>query len=83
MDEVIGLPKLNKGQKEQLEQLFFNGPTWHGDLISKDYRTELIKLGLAYNAGGFTNITVKGIHLAVEYGFGKAKIAGKKAGQNG
>jgi hypothetical protein len=44
---------------EQLQQLL--KVTWDGNLISKHYRDELVKEGLAARTRGFNIITLKGI----------------------
>ena len=60
------------GYLEQLKQLF-NGVTWDGDLISKYYRTELVKKGLADQVpGGWNLITAKGVTYLVDLGIAKS-----------
>lgn len=49
---------------EQLQQLCT--VTWDGNLLSKDYRTELIKSGLAQRWNGYNFITLKGIRCLAE-----------------
>jgi hypothetical protein len=72
-------PGLNTNQKEVLRQLFMNGPTWDGDIVSKAHRDDLASLGLAYRGpGGFTNITNRGMQVALGYGFGDLKIQRKQ-----
>jgi len=38
---------LCEGQREQLKQLLFQGPVWDGNVVSKVYCWDLVKLGLA------------------------------------
>lgn len=38
---------LPPGHKEQLKQLFYQGPVYDGSVISKSARDDLLKLGLA------------------------------------
>lgn len=49
-----------------IEQLFFNGPTWDGDVVSKSGRGELCKLGYAEHAWGFAYLTSKGVKFAIK-----------------
>ena len=44
---------------EQLKQL--TSCTWDGNLISKDYRDDLVRNGLAARAHGWNFITAKGV----------------------
>lgn len=53
-----------QGQREVLRQLFLDGPTWDGDIVSKPDRDELVGLGLAERVNGFNFITRAGMETA-------------------
>jgi hypothetical protein len=52
--------------REALWQLFYHGPTYDGDLISKAARDELVRLGLAARCEGYNFLTVAGVAIALE-----------------
>jgi hypothetical protein len=56
---------LHPGAAEVLRQLFFNGPTWDGDIITKDGRSELFRQGLAGRRQGWTYLTESGVVTAL------------------
>ncbi len=60
-------------EKECLQQLFFNGPTWDGDLVSKAGRTGLVNRGYAERCNGWQQLTSAGFELAVRAGLGDDK----------
>lgn len=60
-------------EKECLQQLFFNGPTWDGDLVSKAGRTGLVQRGYAEYCNGWQQLTSAGFNLAVRAGLGDDK----------
>lgn len=60
-------------EKECLQQLFFNGPTWDGDLVSKAGRTGLVNRGYAERCNGRQQLTSAGFELAVRAGLGDDK----------
>ena len=55
---------------EQLKQL--TSCTWDGNLISKSYRDELVKAGLAARGYGWNWITGKGVEYLVNLGLLKS-----------
>ena len=61
------------GQREVLWQLFRNGPTWDGNIISKPDRDELIKLGLVARENGWAYLTRDGMEDALAAEFDKRK----------
>lgn len=65
------LPTLNAlsgGAINALGQLFVNGPTWDGNLVTKSGRTELVQLGLADKVeGGWNYLTREGVQVASEW----------------
>lgn len=54
-----------------LGQLFVNGPTWDGNLISKSGRDELVRLEMAHRWDGWQTLTQDGLVAAVEWKFGE------------
>lgn len=52
---------------EMLGQLFTNGPTWDGCVVSKAGRGELFDAGLAFRIQGFTALTEDGLRAAIEW----------------
>lgn len=60
-------PALSGFAVECLGQLFTNGPTWDGNIVSKTGRGELIAAGLAFRTNGFASLTEEGLRLAVEW----------------
>jgi hypothetical protein len=52
---------------EVLGQLYVGGPTWDGNIISKDGRGELCRAGLAWHEHGYASLTPDGVRLAVEW----------------
>lgn len=60
-------------EKEAMQQLFFNGPTWDGDLVSKAGRTGLVDRGYAERCNGWQQLTSAGFEVAVRAGLGDDK----------
>jgi len=58
---------LSSAAKDVLGQLFMNGPTWDGNIVSKSGRGELVEAGLAFHAHGFASLTSEGVHVAIEW----------------
>lgn len=55
-------------KSEVLMQLFVQGPTWDGNLISKCDRDTLLKAGLADRWNGWNWLTQAGVEAAVSGG---------------
>jgi hypothetical protein len=53
---------------EVLMQLFVDGPTWDGNLISKEDRNCLVEAGLAVRWSGWNQLTEEGLEAAVAGG---------------
>ena len=53
---------------EVLMQLFVDGPTWDGNLISKYDRDQLVEKGLCDRHNGWNFLTLKGVIFAVDSG---------------
>lgn len=56
-------------RNEVLMQLFVGGPTWDGNLVSKQDRDELLRAGLAEHWEGWTYLTKAGVKSAVSGGY--------------
>lgn len=56
-------------KNEVLMQLFVDGPTWDGNLISKVDRDELVEAGLVDRWQGWNFLTEAGVRAAVSGGF--------------
>lgn len=56
-------------KNEVLMQLFVDGPTWDGNLISKADRNELTIAGLATKWEGWNFLTEEGVKVAVAGGY--------------
>jgi hypothetical protein len=44
-----------------------NGPTWDGNVSSKNGRGELCRSGLAWHEHGYASLTPEGLRVAVEW----------------
>jgi hypothetical protein len=51
---------------EVLEQLFYHGPTWDGNIVSKSSRDQLFDLKLATRVEGWSFLTAAGMRLALQ-----------------
>lgn len=60
-------------EKECMMQLFFNGPTWDGDIVSKAGRAGLYRRGYVEHENGWTQLTSAGFVVAVRAGLGDDK----------
>jgi len=58
---------LSENAIEVLGQLFVNGPTWDGNIISKPGRGELFHAGLVLRVNGFAFLTEEGVRIASEW----------------
>lgn len=58
---------LSPAAVDVLGQLFTKGPTWDGNLISKEGRSELVEAGLAQQQDGWAFLTAYGVRVAVEW----------------
>jgi hypothetical protein len=59
--------------KDALWQLFVNGPTWDGALVSKSGRNWLKLSGMVDCAGGHNWLNYDGVVLALSFGYGTRK----------
>ncbi|SFY18407.1 hypothetical protein SAMN04244548_02987 [Paracoccus pantotrophus] len=53
---------------EVLMQLFVQGPTWDGNLVSKEERNSLVEAGFAERWNGWNYLTQEGVEAAVAGG---------------
>lgn len=53
---------------ETLMQLFVQGPTWDGNLVSKQERDRMVDAGLADRWNGWNFLTQEGVEAAVAGG---------------
>lgn len=58
---------LSSAAVEMLGQLYVNGPTWDGNVCSKQGRGELIRAGLAWHHHGYASLTPEGVLVAVNW----------------
>lgn len=57
--------------RDTIWQLFRNGPTWDGNMVSKTERDEAVKAGLIDRCEGWNWLTHSGVMLALELGMGR------------
>jgi len=69
---VYALP-LTGAESEVLRQLFLNGPTWDGDIISKSGRDNLFTYGLAKRENGWSFLTARGVQVSLAATLDRAK----------
>ena len=55
-------------RSEALKQLFVDGPTWDGNLVSKSQRDDLVAAGFASRWDGWNFLTQEGVEAAVAAG---------------
>lgn len=60
-------------EKECFQQLFFHGPTWDGDIVSKAGRAGLDRRGYIERRNGWTQLSSAGFALAVDAKLGDDK----------
>lgn len=58
---------LSPAAVEVLGQLYVNGPTWDGNIASKNGRGDLCRAGLAWHEHGYASLTPEGVRIAVEW----------------
>lgn len=59
--------------RESIYQLFLNGPTYDGDMISKSTRDRLVTQKLAERVEGYNFLTREGVKVALSVGFDREK----------
>lgn len=58
---------LSSAAIDMIGQLYVNGPTWDGNVSSKNGRGELCRAGLAWHEHGYASLTPEGVRVAVEW----------------
>lgn len=58
---------LSSAAIDMLGQLYVSGPTWDGNVCSKNGRGELCRAGLAWHEHGYASLTPEGVRTAVEW----------------
>lgn len=64
---IISAIALSSAAIEVLGQLFVSGPTWDGNIASKNGRGELVRVGLAEHGFGWAWLTAAGVQTAAEW----------------
>lgn len=64
---------LSSAERDVFRQLFFQGPVWDGDLISKSGRDGLVRRGLAVRCDGWQTLSEDGFVTAVHADYGREK----------
>lgn len=59
------LEPMTPAMREVLKQLWLFGPTWDGNVVSKQGRNELVTRGWALHTNGHAYLTESGVALAV------------------
>ena len=59
--------ELTSSAIEVLGQLYVSGPTWDGNIVSKNGRGDLCRAGLAWHQHGYASLTPEGVRVAVEW----------------
>lgn len=66
------------GMRDTIWQLFRNGPTWDGNMVSKSDRDIAVKAGLVERTDGWNWLTHSGVTLALELGMGRDSEKGRR-----
>ena len=56
---------LSSTERDVIRQLFFQGPTWDGDIISKQGRDALCRRSLVHHEFGYAWLTRDGVEIAI------------------
>lgn len=64
---IFNATGLSSAAIEVLGQLYAKGPTWDGNVCSKNGRGELVRAGLAWHEHGYASLTPEGVRTAVEW----------------
>lgn len=67
MQQFVNVSPLSGNAVEALGQLYVYGPTWDGNIVSKNGRGELCRAGLAWHEHGYASLTPEGVRAAVEW----------------
>jgi hypothetical protein len=55
----------SSAEHDVIRQLFFQGPTWDGDIVSKQARDSLCQRSLAHHEFGYAWLTRDGVEIAI------------------
>lgn len=67
------MDEFNEGHKEVLWQLFRDGPTWDGDIVSKQARDDLTATGYVCRYNGWQSLRKAGLIACVKLHYGDRK----------
>jgi len=67
--------------RDVMRCLFFHGPTWDGNIPSKQARDGLCRLGLVMHRFGFAWLTEAGVEVAINAGLDREKDAWGRRGR--
>lgn len=73
---ILKVESLSPNAIEMLGQLYVNGPTWDGNVCSKNGRGELCRAGLAWHQYGYASLTPEGVRVAVEWDINEIRRMG-------
>ena len=79
MTDLIERLRRGDGMRDTIWQLFRNGPTWDGNMVSKSDRDIAVDAGLVERADGWNWLTHSGVTLALELGMGRDSEKGRQA----
>jgi hypothetical protein len=65
--------------RDVLKCLFFHGPTWDGNIPSKQARDGLCRVGLVHHEFGFAFLTREGVEMCVNIGLDRDKERWERA----
>jgi hypothetical protein len=81
MIDLTKFAPLSGAAREVMRCLFIHGPTWDGDIPSKNGRGELVGAGLAEHAFGFAWLTRDGIQVALDFRLDREKERWRNRGR--
>jgi hypothetical protein len=67
--------------RDTLKCLFFHGPTWDGNVPSKQARDGLCRIGLVHHEFGFAFLTRDGVEMCVNLGLDREKEKWERDGR--
>lgn len=71
--DKLSVEEMPQVASESLWQLFYRGPTWDGNLLSKHGRDWLVEKEYAERGDGWNWLASEGVLLALEIGMGRMK----------
>lgn len=67
--------------RDTLRCLFFHGPTWDGNVPSKQGRDALCRVGIVHHEFGFAFLTRDGVELCIRIGLDRDKEKWQRDGR--